>query len=173
MLFTLASFVIPSLVPKQLKSIPLDEVLDFRKETEGERRRFHTKVSELSKGIEEMDSRAALKRFLKWKQKDIDEGVQELEESLKTVGITCVRNVVGLSIPTFATAAWFTCAAGLSAAVTGPAGVALMPALTIWLAKRERDKTYRGSPWSYVLAIQNQFGRESLLRQMAQGTALT
>lgn len=170
--FTLASFVIPSLVPRRLNSIPLDEVIDFRRETAKERRHFHTKVSELSKGIEEIDSRAALRRFLKQKQKDVNEGVQELEESLQTVGITCVRNIVGLSIPTFATAAWFTGASGLSAAVTGPAGVVLMAALTMWLAKRERDKTYRGSPWSYVLAIQNQFGRESLLRHMAQGTVL-
>jgi Ca2+/H+ antiporter len=83
-------------------------------------------------------------------------------------------NVVGLSIPTFATAAWFTDGAGLSAAMTVPAGVVLMAAaLIVWLAKRERDKTYRGSLWSYILAIQNQFSRESLLKQMAQGTVLT
>lgn len=171
--FTLASFVIPSLVPRELKSIPFDEVLDFRKETKKERRHFYTKVSELSQGIEEIDSRAALKIFLKLKQKDVNEGVQELEESLRTVGITCVRNIVGLSIPTFATAAWFTGAAGLSVTVTGPAGLALMAGLTLWLAKRERDKTYRASPWSYVLAIKNRFDRESLLKQMAQGTVLT
>lgn len=170
--FVLASFVIESVAPKDIKSVTIDQIIKFREEHDAERRNFRGKVIDLAKDLDKVDHPEAIKDYLNDRQKVINDGVNALEDGLRSVNIDCVRNLFALSVPAWAGATW---AVPLIAAnpVIIPGAVVLAASFALAKWGVDRKKTKSASQYSYVLSLKRDLEINRFMKQLQSGQILT
>ena len=128
--FTLASFVIETVVPKRVEAVSIDQIAKFRQEHGRARQKFRKNVVSLAKDLDKLDHPKLLEEYLSDHTQTIKDSVATLEDSLRSVGIDCIRNLFALSVPAWAGAAW---AAPLVAAspIIVPGAVTIAASLTL------------------------------------------
>ncbi|MFL6386173.1 MAG: hypothetical protein ACJ71U_01680 [Terriglobales bacterium] len=103
----LANFVFRTAVPVDIESIPINEVIKFRADFEGERVSFYDGISKLTADLVAMKDSKLLHQAIQHHASAIEQKVSSLEKKLRFLRLTSGRNIFSVSVPTsIAGAAW-------------------------------------------------------------------
>jgi len=166
----LASLVIQTAVPKNIKSVSIQKIVRFRKKHDDERHRFYDAIGKLAKDIPNINEPDAFRDCLNHHKKSIDEATKDLKLSLVDVGIGCVTGLVGLSLPSWASGlAQMEPNLGIQMASGAlfcmAVGVVITEGLNVYKSKRR-------SPWSYVLSLERDLASDGLIRRLLRGAMI-
>jgi hypothetical protein len=166
--FALASLVITTYLPCDLGSLDIDRIIEFRTRSELQRLQFYEAIRGVSHSIREVDDPRAYEEQLRRHQEKIDDAVADLELCFLNCQIAYATTVLGVSVPAWAVSASSLSQSGLIEVAVGAtmlAGISIQKGI-------EWHRTRKNSPWSYVLAMRNQFERQDLLRSLLRGELL-
>jgi hypothetical protein len=155
----LASMVITTAIPDNIKKIPVEKIIHFREKHQDERHLFYNEINKIVKDLEKVDNKSALEDCLHARKKDVFLAVQNLDRSFKGMKISTTTALLGLSIPAFAS--------GLGA-VIATAGVVTIAAGKLATQAIDYYKSKNGSPYSYVLSLKR-LKAETLAEQLWKG----
>jgi uncharacterized membrane protein (UPF0136 family) len=163
----LASLVIETSIPENLEAVSLKQIIHFRRKHDSERLRFYEGIRSLAKDIPKVQDKQALDECLHHHKKNIELAVEDLNLSLKGVGISCGTALVGLSVPSWASKlAEKEPSFGVQIATAGVVTAALAN-----LVKEGINyyKSRRNSPWSYILSLRKGISHENFLKSLMNG----
>jgi hypothetical protein len=167
--FVLASFVIETVVPRDITEVKIDQIAKFRAKYESERVQFRTEMIKLATDVDEVEHHPeALHAYLQKKQKLINLKVEALEEGLTNSNITCVKNMIAISAPSWA----ISLADQSHNPIYAVAGAGLAASLGFYLWLTDRTKERLKSDYSYVLSLKKNFDTESFFRDVQQGNLI-
>lgn len=157
---TLASMVIQSVIPRNFEAITSKQIIDFRKNYKDERQQFYLNINELVKDLYKIQDEQSLKDVLHFKKDAIERATKDIEDVYKSLKIDTGLTMIALSVPSFASElGWVVTGAGLVAIAAGK----------LTLKGIEYQKTKRNSPYSYVLTLKNQLGKEDFAEALLKG----
>jgi hypothetical protein len=160
---TLASMVIQSVVPKNIEAISTKQIIEFRNNYKDERQQFYSNINELVKDLYQIQDEQSLKDALNFRKDKIDRATKDIEGVYKSLKIDTGLTLMALSIPSFVS--------GLGWAVAG-AGLVAIAAGKLSLKGIEYQKTKRNSPYSYILTLKNQLGKEEFAESLLKGNLI-
>jgi hypothetical protein len=157
---TLASMVIKAAVPVDVANIPAKRIIAFRKKFDDQRHLFYNEINKLVKDLQGIENADALKDSLEHKQKDIALAVKDLQRAYRSMKISTVVALLGVSVPSFLS--------GLGA------GIATGGLITVGTARaiEQGDKYYKSkanSPYGYVLSLRKNLKAETFAQQLLRG----
>jgi hypothetical protein len=148
----LASFVVRTFFPKNINSISIDKLIEFRTKYDKQRRNFQTEVANLAKDFDKVNHPDAIMDYLYQKAKTIDEKVSEIEDGLRSTNIDCITKLFALSVPAWTKAAW-----ALPIITANPIMIPGVIAFGAYLitdkSKKDRNKIKDQSNYSYILSL--------------------
>lgn len=156
----LASMVIQSVIPKNLESVTTKQIIEFRNKYRDERQQFYLNINALVKDLDKIEDEQSLKDALNFRKDQIERSTKDIEEVFKSLKIDTGLTLMALSIPSFAS--------GLGWVVAG-AGLVAIAAGKLTLKGIEYRKTKRNSPYSYILTLKNQLGKEEFAESLLKG----
>ena len=160
----LASLVIKTVIPKDIKTVGISQIVEFRDDYQKERVRFYEAIQDIVGNISRIEDPVAYEDCLEHHKIEIIDAVDGLRMSLTNVGIGCVSSLLGLSVPSWATSlAEIFPEAGPQIVIVGLVG---MGVYAVW---REGNKYYqsrKSSPWSYVLSLNEEFNTNRMIDEM-------
>lgn len=157
----LAVFALRTVIPRNLKGIPLSAIVKFRKERAVELTAFqkwmHGLAGDLTKG--NIKSRAAMRQHLSVLDRDeIKPRVDDLQRQFRDLGWETAAGAIGVKSP------WAISGAALALYLSSPAiavaGIAFAAAATVGKQRREAKKLVAANPAAYLM-----FARERLAPQ--------
>ena len=156
--YLLASAVIESVIPENLDSITVDQIISFRTRYNDERHRFYNAVSALAKDIPKIRDPESFRDCLNHHEKTIQLAVKDLRLSLGGIAIACTTGFLGLSIP-----AWASAVGTTFPNLAVPVAAGGMLTMACGLLGREGLNYYKAkqnSPYSYILSIKRELRRK-------------
>lgn len=160
---TLASMVIQSVIPKNIESVTTKQIIEFRNNYKDERQQFYLNINELVKDLYKIEDEQSLKDALNFRKDQIERSTKDIEGVFKSLRIDTGLTLMALSVPSFAS--------GLGWVVAG-AGLVAIAAGKLTLKGIEYHKTKRNSPYSYVLTMKNQLGKEEFAESLLKGNLI-
>lgn len=149
--FRLAAAVFESIAATNSR-VPLETMLRFREDCAEERRRFKAKIDELG-GQLAATQPDQIPAAIESHVRGIQDEVAALEDRFRAAGISCVRNLFAMSVPSYVTAEW-----GMHTAhpfvVSAAAAIAVSATLLGYAADRKQAQR---SPWAYLLGVRETF----------------
>jgi hypothetical protein len=106
----------------------------------------------------------AFEDCLKHHQRTIDQAVGDLRLSLRSIGIRCATTLLGLSVPSWASGLASVLPA--NAPLIKVAGAVCMAAGVIVREGVNYYRSWRTSPWSYVLSLERGLDSRSFIRRL-------
>jgi hypothetical protein len=145
--YRLASLVLKTVIPDNIATIPVDTILKVREVTQEERVVFHDAISSLGSDLETIRDPRDAEDAIQHRQIAVSRSLKSFRAKLRGQQIACVTGLMGLSIPSVATAKW-----GFdvtSPVVLGSLGVV---AAATFIAKTitDRKSAKLESHWSYL-----------------------
>jgi len=160
----IASLVIKTVIPKDIKTVGISQIVEFRDDYKKERVRFFEAIENIVADIPSIEDPVAFEDCLEHHKIKIIDSVDGLRMSLANVGIGCVTSLLGLSVPSWATTlAEILPGIGPQIVVVGLVGMGVCVVL------REGNKYYqsrKSSPWSYVLSLEEEFNTNRMIDEM-------
>jgi hypothetical protein len=121
----LANVVFRSAVPVDIESVPIDELIRFRVDLEGERVSFYDGISKLTADLVAIKDAKLLRQAIQHHSSAIEQKVSSLDKKLRLLKLTSGRSIFSVSIPAIITgAAW-----GLG--ITNPFALAAVGSLVV------------------------------------------
>jgi hypothetical protein len=156
--FRLATAVIDSVIPGDLENVPLDRLLRLRTESFEDRRRFQDRMADFGKEIASAASEEEFRDTVDRLGRKVRDEVETTRDRIESLNITTATALIGLSIPSWATATW---GLALSAPVViaGFGAVALSAAL---LRYRFENRIARRNPYNFLLDLSDLVNAETL-----------
>jgi len=161
---SLASLVIRTAIPKNIESVSIQKIVEFRQKHDDERHRFYEAICSLAEDIPEINEPDAFRDCLDYHKRTIDEAIKDLKLSLADVGIGCVTGLLGLSLPSWASNL-AKMEPGLAVQIASGALVCLAAGVLI-SEGRNIYKSKRRSPWSYVLSLKRDLDSDGFIRSL-------
>lgn len=155
--FLLANAVFKTLVPVDVESVPLADLMSFRKDHQDFRLGFHSEIKKMTAELAKMTRQDQVKQALDHYTDTVDAGVKKLEQRLRLLKLTCVPACFGVSLPGWATAAW---GLGVSNPVTLVGTLGGVLALTVAKSAVEHQLITRDSTLGYVHYLRTELAPE-------------
>jgi hypothetical protein len=168
--FDLASLAIRSYLPKNIETVSVKQLVNFRRKHEAERIQFYSTINDLVSDLEEIKNKDVLDDILNFRKKKIDASVEALKRSLVGVGIEIKEGLLGVSIPAALQFLPENTPYSTEIKVAGAVCVLLALGYKGFIDKR---KIKKGSPYSYLISLEkSKLGEEALLKQLLKGKIL-
>ena len=155
--FLLANAVFKTLVPIDVESVPFGDLMAFRKDHQDFRLGFHSEIKKMAADLAKLTRQNQIREALDHYTSTLDAGVKKLETRLRLLKLSCVPACFGVSLPSWATAAW-----GLSLsnplALVGTLGAVL--AVTVGKSVVEHQVITRDSSLGYVHYLRTELAPE-------------
>ncbi|MFL9835388.1 DUF6236 family protein [Chryseobacterium terrae] len=157
---TLASMVIQSVIPKNIEAITSKQIIEFRNNYKDERQQFYLNINSLVKDLYQIQDEQSLKDALHFRKDAIGRATKDIQGVYKSLKIDTGLTLLALSVPSFASGiGWVVAGVGLVAVAAGK----------LTLKGIEYQKTKRNSPYSYILTLKNQLGKEDYAEALLKG----
>jgi hypothetical protein len=95
----LANFVFRTVVPVDIESVPIDELIKFRADFEGERVSFYDGISKLTADLVAMKDPKLLRQAIQHHSNAIEQNVSSLDNKLRLLKLTSGHSIFSVSIP--------------------------------------------------------------------------
>jgi hypothetical protein len=166
----LASLVIKTAIPRDIRAVSVQKIIEFRRKHDDERHRFYVAMRGLAKDIPTIQDPDALSDCLNHHKKTVDEAVKDLKLSFRDVGIGIASGLFGLSLPS-----WVSNLArmepGLGVQVFS-AGVACVGIGVLIKKGSNIYESRQRSPWSYVLSLKHELRPDGFIRKLLKGAKI-
>jgi hypothetical protein len=169
--FALANLVLRERLPDTLsvKAAPLENIIEFRKKHDDERKQFMDAISGLVRELQKQKvAPEAMEHGLREKYSAIEKGYKDYKAALKGTKIKLGTTLLAMSFP-----AWI---GHFGAALSGTANVPIMIGTVMVGAMftvgkfgdtvYEYYKTRATSPWSYIHSIEKTFGQRKQFQEL-------
>lgn len=102
----LANVAFRTAVPIDIEAVPINELIKFRVDFEGERISFYDSISKMTADLEAIKDPKLLRQAIQHHSIAIEQRVNSLDKKLRLLKLTSGRGIFSVSIPACVTAAW-------------------------------------------------------------------
>lgn len=102
----LASAILRTVVPLNIETVPIEDLIKFREDHTGERNAFYNTISQMASNLGSIQDPKELQEAIDHYTQTFNTNMETLRTKLKSINVACGTGVFTLSVPAALTAGW-------------------------------------------------------------------